>query len=380
MILGAMLLLLAACSSDDLTGPTPTPQPDYDQQPSLYSDVLSANGVLLPLQQRELSFGVAGFVETVPVEMGDEVLTGQTLASLDAAELERALTAAELDLRQTQLRLEQSQEPADEVQVRLAESAVRQAAASLELARLSASTVLSGTLLNEALDDAESVYREAQNRYSDTLARYERGETVYWYVDQALQSYEEAELALSRVRQQADLQLEAAHADVAGAWDAYQQAGDALRDLQAGGDPRVIELAELDVERALLALEAAEHNLALAVLDAPFDGVVSAVGVDVGEWTAPGMLAVQLLDLSRWRVETKNVGELEIGRISVGQEVNVTVNAFRAESLTGYVVAISPVAIVQQGDTTYTLLIELQETDLPVRPGMTVRVEIPLAD
>jgi len=80
--------------------------------------------------------------------------------------------------------------------------------------------------------------------------------------------------------------------------------------------------------------------------------------------------------VSRWRIETKNVGELEIGRVRVGQEVLVRVNAFRDETLHGRVVTISPVAVVQQGDTTYTLMIELEPTDLNLRPGMTVQVEI----
>jgi hypothetical protein len=34
------------------------------------------------------------------------------------------------------------------------------------------------------------------------------------------------------------------------------------------------------------------------------------------------------------------------------------------------------VAVVQQGDTTYTLTIELEDTDLNLRPGMTVQVEV----
>jgi hypothetical protein len=40
------------------------------------------------------------------------------------------------------------------------------------------------------------------------------------------------------------------------------------------------------------------------------------------------------------------------------------------------VATISPVAVVQQGDTTYTLMIELEPTNLNLRPGMTVQVEI----
>ena len=52
------------------------------------------------------------------------------------------------------------------------------------------------------------------------------------------------------------------------------------------------------------------------------------------------------------------------------------VNAFQEEPLPGRVLTISPVAVVQQGDTTYTLTIELEDTDLNLRPGMTARVEI----
>jgi hypothetical protein len=44
--------------------------------------------------------------------------------------------------------------------------------------------------------------------------------------------------------------------------------------------------------------------------------------------------------------------------------------------LTGRVVGFSPAAIVQQGDTTFTVTIELDETDLPLRWGMTARVKI----
>jgi HlyD family secretion protein len=96
----------------------------------------------------------------------------------------------------------------------------------------------------------------------------------------------------------------------------------------------------------------------------------------VGEWAAPGTTVVELLDVSRWRVETKNVGELQIGRVRLGQEALVRVNAFRDQILRGRVTSVSPVAVVQQGDTTYTLMIELEPTALNLRPGMTAQVEI----
>ena len=88
------------------------------------------------------------------------------------------------------------------------------------------------------------------------------------------------------------------------------------------------------------------------------------------------MPVIELLDTSGWLVETKNVGELQIGRVQVGQEAKVKVNAFQNESFTGRVISIAPDAVVQQGDITYTLIIELEPTDQNLRPGMTARIEI----
>ena len=70
------------------------------------------------------------------------------------------------------------------------------------------------------------------------------------------------------------------------------------------------------------------------------------------------------------------MGELSIGREKVGQQASVRVNALQGKTLQGRVLIISPVAVVQQGDTTYTLTIELEHTDLNLRPGMTVQLDI----
>jgi HlyD family secretion protein len=137
-----------------------------------------------------------------------------------------------------------------------------------------------------------------------------------------------------------------------------------------------VAVAEAQVQQAHTALERAQLALSRAQLLAPFDGTVSAVYLSPGEWGAPGAPVVELLDTTRWHVETRNVGELKIGRVRVGQAAIVRIIAFRGQELRGRVVTISPVAVVQQGDTTYTLLIELEPTDLYLRPGMNVEVEI----
>jgi multidrug resistance efflux pump len=140
--------------------------------------------------------------------------------------------------------------------------------------------------------------------------------------------------------------------------------------------PEEIAQASARLRQAELFVAQLELQLQGAELRAPFEGIVSAVYLRPGEWGAPGVPVVEIIDTNRWYVETRNVGELTIGRVQVGQKAQVQVLAFRDGMLHGRVEAISPVAVVQQGDTTYTLMIELDPTDLNLRPGMNVQVQI----
>jgi HlyD family secretion protein len=156
-----------------------------------------------------------------------------------------------------------------------------------------------------------------------------------------------------------------------------------LRALQAWTNPLLDPASAEDVAQARILLRQSElvaEQLALQIegaeLRAPLDGIVSAVHLRPGEWAARGVPAVAVIDTSRWTVETRNVGELVIGQVSVGQPVSVQVYAFQGQRLRGHVGMISPLQVVQQGDTTYTLTIALEPTDLALRPGMNAQVEI----
>jgi multidrug resistance efflux pump len=140
--------------------------------------------------------------------------------------------------------------------------------------------------------------------------------------------------------------------------------------------PKDIAQASARLRQTELAVAQLQWQLQGTALRAPFDGVISAVYLSPGEWADPGMAVIEVVDTTHWHVETRNIGELNIGRVQVGQEALVQVIAFRDHELRGYVVTISPTAIVQQGDTTYTAFIELEPTDLNLRPGMNVQVEI----
>jgi HlyD family secretion protein len=379
LLLGALTFYLTACNTREDNSPAPTLAPETDRSYQLSPGSIAANGVLMPIRQVRLSFDVGGSIESIAVEVGENVQAGQSLAVLDATDLQRAVAQAELELETAQTRLAQLQTQATPVPERViaATAAISSAQAAITQSHVQASQRGNYDIVDSyALEKAEQALRDAQNEYDKVL---DDPRTHTWAPDSPqARDLEDAQdhynVVLAQYRMRA-----AGHAyavAIANAEAQLAQAQLTLYEAQHPVEPEALTLAQLDVERAQQALETAQADLAQARLPAPFDGVVSAVPASVGERATPGVTVIELLDVSRWHIDTKNVGELEIARVQVGQEVLVRVNAFRDETLNGRVATISPVAVVQQGDTTYTLTIELEPTNLNLRPGMTVQVEI----
>jgi len=316
-------------------------------------------------------------VAQVLVQEGSVVEAGAPLAQLETTDLERAVERARMSLRQAEIALEQLQEPAEEADVRQAQNAVDQAAAALNAARLNLQAVLNSPLLNESLEDAQKAYDDAKQRYETTLARYNRGEIDYWYVDHDRQLYEDAELALKRVQQQAAAQEAAARNEVTRAQQAYQEAQDALARLLEGARPAEIEAQELAVQAARLALEEAQSALEKATLKAPFAGTVTAVNVKAGDVVAAGQSACVLATLDRLQARTKDLTELDVARVKVGDVAKVTVDALPGREFTGKVSEIALQAGDYRGDVVYAVTVALDDVgDAPLRWGMTALVEI----
>jgi HlyD family secretion protein len=140
--------------------------------------------------------------------------------------------------------------------------------------------------------------------------------------------------------------------------------------------PETVAQAQARLRQAQTTVEQIRWQLGGAQLLAPFDGAISAVHIRPGEWAAAGMPVVEVIDTRLWTVETRNVSESDIGRIRIGQQAEVHVLALESQVVRGEVAAISPVAVVQQGDTTYTLTIALEPTDLALWSGMNAQVRV----
>ena len=103
-------------------------------------------------------------------------------------------------------------------------------------------------------------------------------------------------------------------------------------------------LSEYQVSQAEVAL--ARARLSKTVLRAPFDGVVGLREVSVGDFVSVGQDLVDLLDLSKLKVDFR-VPEIYLRAVAVGQIVQVTVDAIPDRSFGGEVYAIDPQIDVQ---------------------------------
>ena len=88
---------------------------------------------------------------------------------------------------------------------------------------------------------------------------------------------------------------------------------------------------------------------------------------------------MRMADLSKVRIRAF-VDEIDIGKVTVGQEVSIRVSAFREEIFSGKVSKIEPLAIVQQGVTIFPVLIDIENKDNLLLLGMNTDVVIQVID
>ena len=130
--------------------------------------------------------------------------------------------------------------------------------------------------------------------------------------------------------------------------------------------------AQASVEQAKVQVALAQRNLDNATLVAPFDGVVGAVGFNVGE--ASGSATITLVDPKNVRLDV-TVDESDIAKVEAGQKANVTFDAIANRPFAGTVTGVAPVATVQSGVSIYSVSIALPKPG-PVKPGMTGNANI----
>lgn len=143
-----------------------------------------------------------------------------------------------------------------------------------------------------------------------------------------------------------------------------------------------IKLAESQVSQAKAALEIAKTDLEHTVIVSPLDGIVISRNVDVGQTVVSSFQTPTLFTIAEDLVHMQaiaNVDEADIGMVKVGQDAKFTVDAFPDDVFMGKVVEIRMAPVIFQNVVTYSTVINVDNSSLKLKPGMTANTSILVA-
>ena len=142
---------------------------------------------------------------------------------------------------------------------------------------------------------------------------------------------------------------------------------------------REVDAAVANVELGRAQVESAQTDLDNSVIRSPIDGVVIRRNIDVGQTVAASFQTPDLYllarDLRQMVIQT-NVSEADVGLIKTGQTVHFTVDAYPEREFEGLVQQFRLNSASAQGVVTYTIIVDVENPDELLKPGMTAQTRI----
>lgn len=167
-----------------------------------------------------------------------------------------------------------------------------------------------------------------------------------------------------------------------------KRASDNYRLIRKGPRQEDIDAARAQVTQAEEALKLAQLRLGYIRLGSPVSGVVLSRSVENGEYVSAGATIVTLGDLNRIYLRAY-VNETDLGKVKLGQAARVTTDTYRGKVYNGRVSFISsqaeftPRTVQTQKERVklvYRIKIDVENTDLDLKPGMPADAEIVVGD
>ncbi|MDD2553383.1 MAG: efflux RND transporter periplasmic adaptor subunit [Desulfotomaculaceae bacterium] len=304
---------------------------------------LTATGVV-EAKKVSASFKVPGRIENMLIDEGSRIEQGQELARLDSRELSAKLSQASgaFDAARAQARVAENSIPLTSQQI---EAAIEQAQAKVSQAEVGVETA------RDLYEKTDQLYRNSavpEKSYTDAKNSYILAQNVL----------KEAQAALDQALA-ARLKVDLAQAQYEAAAGQSNQASGAVQEAQA----------YLDNTRLL----------------APISGFITQKNLEQGEMVNAGTPVLEITDLFHTYVKVF-ISEKKIGRVQLGQDVEITVDSFPDRVYHGNVVWINDAgefavrkAVNEQYDhdiRSFEVKIDVPNPDLSLKTGMTARVNI----
>lgn len=332
-------------------------------------ETVSATGKVRPNQTTSLTWQTTGTVDSVDVKVGDKVTIGQVLARLKQTSLSQSIITAQATLIEAKEALDDLTSEAETSKISALEK-VMQLEADLRDAQYqldnftvpvdqaSLSTTEALAITKQKLDEARKAFEPYKYYPSSDQTREDRLEDL----NDAQAAYNSAVKRL-----QYESEFEVAQANLDQAWKDFNK--------YANGP------SQEDILKAQAKVDAAQATLNQAWIEAPFNGTITQVNIKPGDKTeynsstSSSAAAFRLDDLERLFIDL-DVSEIDVDKVQIGQEAEVTLDAIPGNIYHGKVTDIATVSTTTSGAVNFTVTVEITDADARVRPGMTAEVKI----
>ncbi|MEI7833355.1 MAG: efflux RND transporter periplasmic adaptor subunit [bacterium] len=350
---------------------------------------VTATGTLQPLTTVSVKSNVGGQVMRLNVVEGMKVKMGDVIALIDPSDSQSAYNQAAADMDSANAKIRQAQlqanaQPvltnANQEQARHSLDSAQAALDQLNNANIPQRQVAAKQALDQAIATLNVAQKESDRQHELLNSGYTPEKTVQAADAQLIQAQGQVDSARKKydtLNSEIEGDREAAQARVLQAQDALNQAIANGYQNQTSSDNVVT--ARAAATRSKAALDNAKTNLDYCTVIAPRDGVVIkkyveeggmvAAGKSSGGSSGPGISIVDIADISHMYA-TVNVDETDIGKIKMGQPVEISVDAYSSDSFLGQVTKIAPQTVVTQNVTTIPVTVQVDSVDNRLLTGM----------
>jgi RND family efflux transporter MFP subunit len=415
----------------------PAPLPSYETATVKLGDVVqdvSVTGRVNSETEVNLAFEKGGRVSSEPRAVGTRVRAGDVLVRLDATELTALRTQAKANSDFEQANLAQLRAGTRAEDIAISSATV----ASAESARDDARTALldklatAGTVADDALfaktdfllenprtfapralftvSDQKLVGKVEQARASltqeladlsgdgtDIEVRLADHKLYFTHeknyldllssgVNAALPSFQNSQATIDGWKTSVSLartNMSSAMSALLASEQAYRSAQSALTVAnnqlalkKAGPTASALAAQEAKIGAMRATLANYDAQIAKLALRAPFAGVITKQDAKYGETVSPNVPVVSLMSDGAFKIEA-NVPEVDVAKISVGDEAKVTLDAYGSDAVfAATVTTIDPAETILEGVSTYKVTLHFTLPDERIRSGMTANIDI----
>lgn len=352
-------------------------------------ETVIATGTVTSESELNLSFKNSGVVNRVNVKVSDQVKAGQVLALLDEKDASAAIAQANAQVSAARANLNKVLSGASDPEVAVAQVALDNAyfawlnstpSAQPNNENTTAEVTVNGTYTGSETGEYHIKFYHSNGGISyDVSGLGNQSGSITPGIDAPIGNglyinFSTTGFISANTEYTVTIPNPLA-ADYLTNYNAYKTAEANLNAKKAAARPEDVDAAKAQVASAQASLQIAQNTYANNMIVAPIDGQITSVDIKLGELSSALKEAIVLLNQDSLHIET-NVPESSINLVKVGQNIDMTLDAFGPDKhLQGQVLSIDPASKIVSGVIEFRVLGTLPE-DTEIKPGMTVNLNI----